>query len=172
MATEEIIAYWLCPAEPARSQFAQLIQDLAARFDAPVFEPHVTVYVASAEHENPKAVWKECEPFRLAVRRINSSDEFTKTLFVEFTAHARLAALTEAFRRASFSPSDYELNPHLSLIYKEMDPEAKRELAASIVLPFEEAVFDTVKAIISPAKIRSRKDVEAWRVIAERHLSK
>lgn len=175
MATQEIIAYWLCPAEPARSQFAALIKDLAARFDAPIFEPHVTIYVTAAERENPAAVLdevlKECGLFRLAVRQLDCSEKFTKTLFVQFAPNPQLTRLTEDFRRASILPSDYELNPHLSLIYKEMDDETKRSLTASIILPLSEATFDSVKAIISPTEIKSRKDVEAWRVLAERKLT-
>src|SRR5437764_945079 len=174
MATEEIIAYWLCPAEPAQRQFATLIKDVATRFDAPIFEPHVTIYVTNAKHENPATVLenvlKNCRPFRLAVRRIDYSDAFTKTLFVQFAANPQLTRLAKDFRRASLSPSDYQLNPHLSLIYKRMDNETKRKLAASITLPSKEATFDIVKAIQSPAKIKSRKEVEAWRVVAQRKL--
>ena len=52
-----------------------------------------------------------------------------------------------------------------------MDAETKRRLAASITLPFTDVIFDSLKAVISPAEIKSRQDVEAWRVIAERKLT-
>jgi len=52
-----------------------------------------------------------------------------------------------------------------------MDEETKRSLLAFITLPFDEVSFDTVKAVISPAEITSRKEVEAWRVLAERRLT-
>ena len=52
-----------------------------------------------------------------------------------------------------------------------MDPEAKGYLAASITLPCSEVMFDSVKAVISSAEIKSRKEVEAWRIIAERKLT-
>jgi hypothetical protein len=73
--------------------------------------------------------------------------------------------------RASNSESDYELNPHLSLLYKTMAPEIQRELAGSITLPFSNATFDTVKAVLSPARIESREDVESWRVVAEQKIA-
>src|SRR2546423_4443028 len=171
-----IITYWLCPAEPAREHFGAIIGDLAARFDAPVFEPHMTVYVAEADGENPEAVLQKVlnglQPFRLAVSRLDYSDKFTKTLFVQFAPHARLTRFSEDLRSASASPSDYQLNPHLSLLYKEMDQETKRWLAASITLPFTEAAFDSVRAVISPAEIKSRTEVDAWRVAAEYRLTK
>ena len=170
------MAYWLCPAEPARSQLAAVITDLAARFDAPIFEPHVTVFVANAGHDDPAEVMEElltdCGTFQLAVSAIDYCEKFTKTLFVQFLPDSRLTGLTEDFRRASRSPGDYQLNPHLSLIYKEMDADAKRQLAASITLPLGQVTFDTVRAIISPAEIKSRYEVDAWRVVAERRLMK
>lgn len=172
---QQIIAYWMCPAEPTRSQCAALIQNFASRFDAPVFEPHVTMYVISAEAQNPGAILEEVVkgrgPYRLLVRGIECSDEFTKTLFVQFETDVKLTQLSEDLQRASVSRSDYQLNPHLSLLYKELDTETKRQLAASISLPFDEIAFDKVQAVISPAEIRSQADVEAWRVIAERTLA-
>jgi 2'-5' RNA ligase len=171
---EEIVTYWLCPVEPERSQFARLISDLAARFDAPLFEPHVTIYVTSAGQKEPAAILEKvvryCRPYRLHVRGVDYSDKFTKTLFVQFGPNAELTRLSDELRRASASPSDYQLNPHLSLIYKDMPAETKRQLAASIALPFAEVTFDKIKAVLSPAEIKSRDEVEAWRVITERQL--
>ena len=173
---KEIVAYWLVPAEPAKAFFVDTIASLAARLDAVVFEPHVTIHVTEDRLEEPaimlRRAFPSCSPYRLKVRNIDSSDEFTKTVFVQFESDARLTRLTENFRRASVSPSDYQLNPHLSLIYKAMDEETKGRLTHSITMPFSEVTFDTVKAIISPAEIKSREEVEAWRVVAERRLTR
>ena len=171
---ERILGYWLCLAEPARRIFAELIRDLAGQFDAPVFEPHVTIYVTSAKQENPGAVLEQVlkgrEPLRLNVAGLDYSAKFTKTLFVQFAPDPELARLSEHLRRASASGNDFELNPHLSLIYKEMNEETKRRLSGSITLPFSEVTFDTVKVIISPTEIKAREDIEAWRVVAQQNL--
>jgi 2'-5' RNA ligase len=174
-AAEDFVTYWLTPAEPARSYFKSLISDLAAHFDAPVFEPHVTVYVTNAGRENPNmvlmSVMSDRQKYRLSIRGLDYSDQFTKTLFVQFAPDRNLARLREDLQRASGSPTDYEFNPHLSLLYKEMDTETKRGLAASIALPFTEVIFDRATAVICPATISSRQDVEAWSVVAERRLT-
>jgi 2'-5' RNA ligase len=171
---KKILAYWLCPAQPARGHLAKMVRNLAGQFDAPVFEPHVTIYVTDAKHETPEAVLQKVlkarQPFELAVAGLNYSGKFTKTLFVQFASNPKLTHLSEDLRRASTAQDDYQLNPHLSLLYKEMDEETKRELTTSIALPFGEVSFDTVKAIISPAEIKSRREVEAWRVVAEHQL--
>ena len=82
------MAYWLLPAEQERTFFASMMAELASRFDAPLFEPHLTVYASRKGDENPEKVLSGalagCEPFRLSVRDIQCSDEFTKTVFVQF----------------------------------------------------------------------------------------
>jgi hypothetical protein len=51
-----------------------------------------------------------------------------------------------------------------------MSPERKMQLANSLRLPFDDVRFDSVKAMISRAKIESSADVEAWRVVAEENF--
>lgn len=44
-----MIAYWLLPDESASRYFSVLIHELAAKFDAPIFDPHVTIYAGGEE---------------------------------------------------------------------------------------------------------------------------
>ena len=174
--TETIITFWLIPVESARRYFHSLIRDLARRFDAPVFESHLTLYVTTAaKEEGPAATLQSAvansKICRLSIAGIDFSEEFTKTLFVQFRPDEALTALNEKLRAVSASQDEYQLNPHLSLIYKKLSPETKVEIANSLRLPFDDVEFDTVRAVISPAKIESRADVDAWRVIAEEKLT-
>jgi hypothetical protein len=170
-----IVAYWLMPAEPTRSFFASTIAELAARFDAPAFEPHVTIYAAGKGEDLPAEVLSrsliDCNPLRLSVRNIQYSDEFTKTVFVQFEPNPPISRLSRALQQASALHDEYQLNPHLSLIYKKITRSAKIELAASVRLPFTEVLFDSAKAVICPARIKSRQDVEVWRVAAVQRLT-
>ena len=169
-AANEILAYWLIPAEGPWSYFRSLIRDLATRFDAPEFEPHLTLYVTSAGNDNPAGVLEDAfahfQPLRLSITGIDHSDEFTKTLFVQFRPDETLARLSGKLRAASVSPREYQLNPHLSLIYKKMPPDTKMQIATSLCLPFTEVEFDSVQAVISPAKIETSDDVNSWRIVA------
>jgi len=173
-SANEILTFWLIPAEPARNYFQNLIHDLGARFDAPVFEPHVTLYTTDPSSEDARdfleravAGTKGC---RLNIAGIGHSQEFTKTLFVQFAPDPDVDALNAKFCSASRSQEDYEINPHLSLIYKELPAEEKAVIAAELNIPFREVTFDLVKAVVSPAEIKSRTAVEAWRVVAETRL--
>lgn len=170
-----IVVYWLIPAEPARSFFASTIAHLATRFEAPVFEPHVTIYAGENGDDTPAQFLSHaltgCKPFRLSARDIQYSDEFTKTLFVQFEPSPALTHLSRALQGASAGHDDYELNPHLSLIYKKMTLAGKIEVVDSIKLPFADVLFDSAKAIISPPRVESRQDVEAWRIAAGQRLT-
>ncbi|MGE5214990.1 MAG: cyclic phosphodiesterase-like protein, partial [Nitrospirota bacterium] len=85
MTRKTVIAYWLIPSEPAHSFFQRLINDLAHRYDAPVFEPHVTVHVgadgADAGEKALREAARQCKVINLKPVGIHHSDEFIKTLF-------------------------------------------------------------------------------------------
>jgi 2'-5' RNA ligase len=166
---QTVIAYWLIPSEPAHSFFQGIINDLASRYDAPVFEPHLTVHVgADRDRAAAKALEKaagECELVRQTPLGINQSDEFIKTLFLQFAMSAELRQMNDIIREAAKDLSQYELKPHLSLLYKNLPAATRSELAASIEVPFLEVTFGAIKAVRCVSPTESRPDVEAWRVV-------
>jgi 2'-5' RNA ligase len=169
-----VIAHWLIPAEPAHRFFQDLINDLARRYDGPVFEPHVTIYaradsIDAVERTLSKAA-RDCEPIALPPLEVSHSDEFIKTLFVEFGLNSKLQRLNQSIRIAAQNSSDYRLNPHLSLLYKRISTQDRHLLAHSIDVPFSEVTFDSLKAVRCLSPTQSRADVEAWRVVAEKPL--
>jgi 2'-5' RNA ligase len=172
---QTVIAYWLIPSEPAHSFFQRMINDLARRWDAPVFEPHVTIHVGADRVDAAKnalgAAARKYKLIGLTPLGVDRSDEFIKTLFVQFATSAELPKINGIIREAANDSSQYELKPHLSLLYKNLAVATRCELAASMKVPLAEVTFDAIKAVrcVSPAK--SRADVEAWRVVAAASLS-
>jgi 2'-5' RNA ligase len=170
-----VIAYWLIPTEPARSYFQNIVNDLAKRYAAPEFEPHVTVHVGTDCTETVDEVLSKAgrssKKIALQVLSVSSSSEFIKTLFVRFTRSTPLQQLNQSIRTAAPDSSDYQLSPHLSLLYKQMSIRDRRLLAHSIQVPFSEVTFDSMKAVRCVSPTRSCADVEAWRVVAEKPLN-
>ena len=175
MTRQTVIAYWLIPSGPAHSFFQRIINDLARRYNAPVFEPHVTIHAGAHRADAAKNALgdaaRECKLIGLTPLGIDQSDEFIKTLFVDFPMSAELRTINDMIREAANDSSRYELKPHLSLLYKNLAAPIRRELAASINVPFSEVTFDAIKAVrcVSPAE--SGADVEAWHVVAAGSLS-
>jgi hypothetical protein len=101
---------------------------------------------------------------------VSGSSEFTKTLFVRFAVTTQLQRLSQSIRFAAQDSSDYQLNPHLSLLYKTISIQHRQLLTDSIDVPFPEVTFDSLKAVRCVSPTQSRADVEAWRVVAEKPL--
>ena len=175
MSRRIVIAHWLIPAEPAHRFFQDLINDLARRYDAPVFEPHVTIYVGADRADAAKNALgdatRECKLIGLTPLGIDQSDEFIKTLFLQFAMSAELWKINNMIREVANDSSQYELNPHLSLLYKNLAAPTRRELAASINVPFSEVTFDAIKAVRCVSPTKSGADVGAWHVVAAASLS-
>ena len=144
MTRQAVIAYWLIPAEPAHTFFHRVIDDLARRFDAPVFEPHVTLHVGADRADSAQATLAEAEreytPIKLKPLGIQESDEFVKTLFVQFALTAELCHVKGIIRHAAQDSSQYQLKPHVSLLYNKMEAAVRRELAVRTMLPDSRAL--------------------------------
>ena len=170
VSRQTVIAYWLIPSEPAHSFFRRMINDLARRCDAPVFEPHVTIHVGADRAEAAKNglgdASRECKLIGLKPLGIDQSDEFIKTLFVQFAMSAELSKIHGIIRQAANDSSRYDLKPHLSLLYKKLAVATRYDLAASINVPLSEVTFDAIKAVRCVSLTQSRSDVEAWQVVA------
>jgi 2'-5' RNA ligase len=176
MDVTQHVSYWLVPAAPERDFLQELINTLASAYDAPRFVPHVTLYSgASPANDNPPDIimqsTQEVHRLNLQVDRILSTEEFTKTLFVQFHPSTLLSQLTEAMRRLSTQPSAYRLNPHLSLMYKRLSRPETQRIAATIRLPMAVVCFDEVWAIASPGTTRTAEDVGRWQVVCRQRLS-
>jgi 2'-5' RNA ligase len=172
---QTVIAYWLTPSEPAHGFFQRIVNDLARRCDAPVFEPHVTIHVGADRADAAKnalgAAARERKLIGLKPLGIDQSGEFIKTLFVQFTMNAELSKISGIIREAANDSAQYELKPHLSLLYKNLAVATRYELAASMNVPLSEVTFDAIKAVRCVSPTESSADVQAWRVVAAASLS-
>ncbi len=172
MSKHDVVAFWLLPAAGTCAFFETLIAELATRCTAPPFEPHVTIGGGDIGEKRAGEILQKIstrEPIQLEVERVDFSEEFTKTLFVQFRSSREIEALNTEIERAS--GNEYEINPHLSLLYKEMTAVEKAELARAISIPFAIAVFDRIKMMRTPHPITISEQVQAWRALGERALA-
>jgi 2'-5' RNA ligase len=162
---------WLTPREPLRSTLRSIIRRLAASLDAVEFEPHVTVYCGPSTETEARAVAhliaRQFSPIELTADRLCHTEQYTKTLFVQFQETATIRQIFEAAAKGYSRQSNYILNPHLSLLYKTL-PEAKRiELCEALDVPMGDYKFDRIRMIETELPIEDAGPVRRWRVVCE-----
>ena len=164
---------WLTPAEPLRSALRSIIGLLAATLDAVEFEPHVTVFCGPSTEAAARGLVQKIasrtSPVVLTADRLDQTEIFTKTLFVQFHESAPLRRMFETVK-ASSPPSDYVLNPHLSLLYRKLTAVKRQELCETLAVPTGAYSFDRVRMVETELPIEDDGPVRRWRVVGDEAL--
>jgi Cyclic phosphodiesterase-like protein len=162
------IAYWLLPEAAARGVFSREIRRLARQFGAPLFEPHVTIFIAPENSRTPLEVLHQIGPvdLELAIQSIRFSDQFTKTLFVQFERNSTLQQLGGAIRKASGARDRYLIEPHLSLLYARLSSKTGQRVADNIRLPFREVGFTSICVMRCARPTTTANEIEQWKLLA------
>ena len=112
------------------------------------------------------------DAMRLRVRGLSASGDYTKSLFIRFTATSALDDLNRQLRRAAKLPVRALRDPHVSLLYTNMPLSSEKELARTIHLPFREVIFDSIKVVRCNSSTKTPADVRGWRVLATKKLTR
>jgi hypothetical protein len=162
------IAYWLLPAAAAHEVFSREIRRLARQFGAPLFEPHLTIFIAPENSRAPLEVLHEVGPvdIKLAIHCIRFSEQFTRTLFVQFKTNSALQQLGDAIWKAEGARNRYLIDPHLSLLYAKLPSKTNQRLADNIRLPFGKVAFTSICVMRCASPTTRAIEVEQWKLLA------
>jgi 2'-5' RNA ligase len=134
-----VYSLWLVPGADttARRQLQATITELAAGHeDAPVFEPHITVFGGIDEErtvleETTQTFAAGTDPLELSFEGVSWSTTRHQCIFLVVEPTLELVKLHRSARE-EFDEPNTAYHPHLSLIYSEMDLEDRRDVAQSI----------------------------------------
>jgi 2'-5' RNA ligase len=135
----DMFAVWFTFHENDTQYLSEKIQELSKKYDSQSFIPHITAYglVDISLDELDQIVQdaiKDEKNFTVDKTQISFSDDFWKTVFVEFENGDSLKRINKKLTDYLESVSKYHFKPHASLIYKKMDSEEKAKLAGDIII--------------------------------------
>ncbi len=137
----EVYALWLKPENEVYDVLKRIIDNLAEEYDAPKFEPHITVADGirlSKDHPSDQMA-KAAEAgqgMTLYLRDTDFSDAFHRSLFIHIAPNDALLALRERSLR-EFKLEHDPYMPHISLMYKEMDATLKKQIIDQVGKRFD-----------------------------------
>lgn len=156
---------WLIPTGKAYEKFSNLIKKLAKEYNAPVFEPHITLlgdFMQPEEEciELTKQLVSGQNPFIITMDEIDYEDFYFRTLFVRAEKSGTLLNLHNR------SKEIFEMNippymPHLSLLYGTFPVETKEKIIKEIGRD-QSAQFE-----ISSVHLIKGGEVEDWQIVGE-----
>ena len=125
---------FLTPAAEDRDWCEKEISKLAACYNVPAFEPHVTIYSGpcadEAELETIRRTLGEIAaktaPITLKIGSLDVSDQLFKSLFISFEENPSLRHIHQRLKNANDQADGYELIPHLSLLYADIPLDERR----------------------------------------------
>lgn len=167
-----LASLWIPPGGDALTKIQHAMRRGHERGGGPPFRPHVTL-LSGIERTQADAELKlkhlaaQIAPFTIELARIESRDEYFRCLYAAVAPSKELAAARQlAYDVFEMNPPPpYE--PHLSLVYGDLDEKLKGEIAAELGgrldLSFSVSSLQLVNA--------SRAvPVTGWKSLAERPL--
>lgn len=170
------VAFWLVPRQWERKILQDLIADLADRFSAPKFIPHVTIYschrsVSQGELAIMAGLAGLCPPVTLRTDGLASRDRLTQALFVKLNSAKTLGRLRQALQKELPQSSANEFIPHVSLLYQFLPASVHTRLAREIKFPMQEIRFDQIWAVAIPETIHSVENLSGWQTLLSCRLA-
>ncbi len=134
-------ALWLKPESEVYDILKRTINSLAGEYDAPEFEPHITV--ASGINGSTDTLRRQLEkategsePMTLYLKETDFEDVLYRSIFVRIAPNDALLALREQCLR-EFRLEHNSYMPHISLMYKKLDPGEKKQIIERVGKRFD-----------------------------------
>lgn len=133
----EYHSIWLMPCPEHEKMFSEVVQDLAKRFDSPVFQPHLTLVEDMARTcEELEALLTQVAagagPFDAGVETVEESPLYFRSFYARFPVSIPLRAIKERAVTLFGVGSVASFMPHISLAYGVQESPGKSETIAAL----------------------------------------
>ena len=169
------VAFWLVPAPSYHRTLAAVIEHLSRELNAPRFEPHVTLYAGARGADDDVAALltraaHQVEPMDLRVSAVGTMPELFRTLYLELEPDPRTERLCRLFQAGLQPALDYVLNPHLSLLYKDLPGTTRVALTRRFDFAGQRITFGQMAAVRPGGGDNDWLDIARWDVWLRKDL--
>lgn len=169
-----LFSVWLVPREKEEKELSKIVKNLTQKYNSPIFIPHLTLLgnVMTSFDDLKLAVdevFEDKKAFTIRKTKLNQSEQFFKTVFIEFELNDILKNLFTALSEKTDKKSLENFKPHISLMYKLMPKDEKIRIIKNLDLKNNFTINDVY--INAPKKGGTDfLDVEGWRVLYKKAL--
>lgn len=144
----------------------KIIEELSKKYQAPVFEPHLTLLgdIEGKEKtiiEKTKELASKLEPFQLTLGKVEFSTTYHQCVFVRVNP---TASLMDAYMQARImfgEKKDQVFMPHISLVYGNFAMPQREQITKEVALPALAFSAESIRLI------RVSTDPGAWKNLGE-----
>lgn len=167
-----IFSVWIIPEVKDREYLQNIINNLAIKYNSPVFIPHMTlsgdIRLSIDEIEFAvEEIFKNTKPFKIKKTRVNQSELFFKTVFIEFELDKNLKNLYSLLSGKIRKDDLFAFKPHISLIYKFMPEEEKLKIIEKLHIKNE---FTIGSVMVNKMDPDNYQNVKAWKIVYSKKL--
>ena len=161
-------AIWFLFEKNDQEYFSQIISKLSNQYGSQFFTPNVTVYglVDTSLEVLDEIILDSIngiKSFNIEKNILSFSDDFWKTLFVEFNSNDEMQEINKNLTQHLSKFATYELRPHASLIYKEMLTEEKQRLSDTLEIKNSFKITGIAIQLFS-------ERIDEWKIVREHQL--
>ena len=128
---------WLMPTGDVYNKLNTLISQLSKKYNAPYFEPHITLIgeVLGSEDEvisKTTRLASVVHPYRIELVQVGYLNKYFRCLFLRAKETGEVMRANQEARKIFNRETDPKYMPHLSLMYGDFPPKTKEEIIAGI----------------------------------------
>ena len=164
-----MISIWLCPTHEDELYLQKIINKLSENYNIPIFLPHCTLLGGIKLNEFDLETIIDISIDNIGLIKIKSNGiDYTniiwKTVFIKLVLDKKLKTLQEKFYKQIEPNIDYKFDPHISLMYKILPDNTKKEIINSLDLKNS---FKMNKIAI----VNTGQNVSEWEIILEKKIN-
>jgi len=132
-------AIWFTFQKEDETLLQNIIDTLSKKYNSISFKPHISIYGLTNIKLNKisnicQSISSESKPFNVDLLNISYSNNFWKTIFINLEKNIIMKKIYNNFNEKINKFENNIFEPHISLIYKKMSNEQKKEISNTFKL--------------------------------------